>query len=241
MQTSEGSNIGSSNDERRIGSSMKGPSGVQIPTASKRSRRDLALLEMVMHKHQRVAHAWHVKYERLRHATHEYKSIFPDHIGCHACGNIVDFHLAFVHARVPMSLRECYPCRMPTASKRPNSRDPSGVQIPTASKRSRRDLALLEMVMHKHQRVAHAWYVKYERLRHATHDYKSILPDHIACHASGNIVDFHLAFVHAPVPMSLRECYPCRMPTASKRPNSRDPSGVLPQNLLHKFTPARVY
>src|SRR6476469_9194828 len=90
---------------------------------SKRSRRDLALLEMVMHKHQRVAHAWHVKYELLRHATHEYKSIFPDHIGCHACGNIVDFHLAFVHARVPMSLRECYPCRMPTASKRPNSRE----------------------------------------------------------------------------------------------------------------------
>jgi hypothetical protein len=68
-----------------------------------RSRRDLALLEMVMHKHQRVALAWHVKYERLRHATHEYKSILPDHIACHACGNIVDFHLAFVHARVPMS------------------------------------------------------------------------------------------------------------------------------------------
>src|SRR6478736_1538932 len=78
-----------------------------------------------MHKHQRVAHVWHVKYERLRHAMHEYKSILPDHIACHACGNIVDFHLAFVHARVPMSLHECYPSRMPTASKRPNSRDPA--------------------------------------------------------------------------------------------------------------------
>jgi hypothetical protein len=98
------------------------------PLRGLRSCRDLALVEMVMHKHQRVAHAWHVKYERLRHATHEYKSILPDHIACHACGNIVDFHLAFVHARVPMSLRECYPCRMPTASKRPNSRDPGGVQ-----------------------------------------------------------------------------------------------------------------
>jgi hypothetical protein len=99
-------------------------------------------------------------------------------------GTLLIFHLAFVHARVQ--------CRFVNATNAGCLRHPR-------SRRSRRDLALLEMVMYKHQRVAHAWYVKYERLRHATHEYKSILPDHILCHACGNIVDFHLAFVHARV------------------------------------------
>jgi hypothetical protein len=95
-----------------------------------RSRRDLALLEMVMHKHQRVAHAWHVKYERLRHATHESESIRingPDHDACHACANpvLIFIQCSCTHAR---NIRRLLPMFDPSGVLDPvGILDPSGL------------------------------------------------------------------------------------------------------------------